>query len=261
MTERTAAVKTVLWCAYVAACCHSVFQADELEWGAPDAAGRVRRLSALKPDLLLAADCCYIDQDGESPSTPHFIQACKSEVMLGWMLPSTIDAVCKAAFVKHESGTQSSMQRGCSWQHLWRLQAAQVGEKVTHRRLCAEVVCCCCCAAADLCNGSETRVLVSFELRSSAVKETFLTEAHKAFTQVRIALGQLQLAVWLLASTSAFACNEQAARPYAEKANWNIYSMVVQLLSTMVGVNSFCSSCGVAGSAHTLEVSSQVLPC
>jgi hypothetical protein len=37
---------------------------------------------------------------------------------------------------------------------------------------------------ADLCNGSETRVLVSFELRSSAVKETFLQEARKAFTQV-----------------------------------------------------------------------------
>jgi len=38
---------------------------------------------------------------------------------------------------------------------------------------------------AGLCNGGETRVLVSFELRSSAVKETFLREAHKAFSQVR----------------------------------------------------------------------------
>jgi hypothetical protein len=37
----------------------------------------VHRLSLLKPDLVLAADCCYIDQDGQSPSTPHFIQACK----------------------------------------------------------------------------------------------------------------------------------------------------------------------------------------
>jgi hypothetical protein len=52
-------------------------QADELEWGAPGADERVRRLANLKPDMLLAADCCYIDQDGESPSTPHFIQACK----------------------------------------------------------------------------------------------------------------------------------------------------------------------------------------
>lgn len=43
----------------------------------------------------------------------------------------------------------------------------------------------CCCSAADLCNGSETRVLVSFELRSSAVKETFLQEAAKAFSQVQ----------------------------------------------------------------------------
>jgi hypothetical protein len=39
----------------------------------------VRRLASLKPDLLLAADCCYIDQDGQSPSTPHFIQACKGQ--------------------------------------------------------------------------------------------------------------------------------------------------------------------------------------
>lgn len=39
----------------------------------------MRRLSSLKPDLLLAADCCYIDQDGQSPSTPHFIQACKGQ--------------------------------------------------------------------------------------------------------------------------------------------------------------------------------------
>jgi hypothetical protein len=36
---------------------------------------------------------------------------------------------------------------------------------------------------AGLCS-ADTRVLVSFELRSSAVKETFLAEAAKAFTQV-----------------------------------------------------------------------------
>jgi hypothetical protein len=45
---------------------------------------------------------------------------------------------------------------------------------------------------ADLCNGSETRVLVSFELRSSAVKETFLQEANKAFKQVRTQQQQQQ---------------------------------------------------------------------
>lgn len=39
--------------------------------------------------------------------------------------------------------------------------------------------------AAGLCNGSKTRVLVSFELRSSAVKQTFLQEAEQAFSQVR----------------------------------------------------------------------------
>jgi hypothetical protein len=57
-------------------------QADELEWGAPGADDRVRRLAALKPHLVLAADCCYIDQDGESPSTPHFIQACKGKAVM-----------------------------------------------------------------------------------------------------------------------------------------------------------------------------------
>lgn len=61
-------------------CAHYVCQADELEWGAPGAEERVQRLASMKPDLVLAADCCYIDQDGESPSTPHFIQACKGQL-------------------------------------------------------------------------------------------------------------------------------------------------------------------------------------
>jgi hypothetical protein len=52
-------------------------QAGELEWGAEGSDAQVARLAALKPHIVMAADCCYIDQDGESPSTPHFIQACK----------------------------------------------------------------------------------------------------------------------------------------------------------------------------------------
>jgi len=62
-------------------------QAEELEWGADGYEVQVRRLASHKPELILAADCCYIDQDGTSPSTPHFIQACKgglSWVGLGW---------------------------------------------------------------------------------------------------------------------------------------------------------------------------------
>ena len=49
---------------------------EELEWGAEGWMGRVRLLSAPPPDLVLAADCCYIDNDGVSPSTPAFVQTC-----------------------------------------------------------------------------------------------------------------------------------------------------------------------------------------
>lgn len=50
---------------------------------------------------------------------------------------------------------------------------------------------------AGLCPGPETRVLVSFELRSSAVKETFLQEAHKAFSQVGVEQSTLgRAALW-----------------------------------------------------------------
>lgn len=36
----------------------------------------VEALAAGGVDLVLAADCCYIDQDGESPSTPAFVETC-----------------------------------------------------------------------------------------------------------------------------------------------------------------------------------------
>lgn len=42
-----------------------------MEWGKPGwMEGPVRRLAAQGVDLVVAADCCYIDQDGKSPSTP-----------------------------------------------------------------------------------------------------------------------------------------------------------------------------------------------
>lgn len=56
-----------------------VLQAEELEWGTPECAAIVRRLASLKPELVLAADCCYVDQDGQSPSTPAFVEACRGE--------------------------------------------------------------------------------------------------------------------------------------------------------------------------------------
>lgn len=52
-------------------------EAEELEWGKPGwMEGPVRRLAARGVDLVVAADCCYIDQDGKSPSTPAFVQTC-----------------------------------------------------------------------------------------------------------------------------------------------------------------------------------------
>ncbi|KAF8071200.1 Vcpkmt [Scenedesmus sp. PABB004] len=95
-------------------------EAEELEWGAPGCDAIVARLASRRPELVLAADCCYVDQDGQSPSTPHFVAA-----------------------------------------------------------------------ARGLCHGG-TRVLVSFELRSSAVKETFLAEARSAFSRcTRVPLSRL----------------------------------------------------------------------
>lgn len=54
-------------------------QVEALEWGVPGYLEVVDRLAARPVDWVLAADCCYIDQDGTSPSTPAFIQACKGE--------------------------------------------------------------------------------------------------------------------------------------------------------------------------------------
>lgn len=51
-------------------------EAGELEWGAPGWMAGVARLAEAGVDLVVAADCCYIDQDGQSPSTPAFVETC-----------------------------------------------------------------------------------------------------------------------------------------------------------------------------------------
>ena len=48
----------------------------ELEWGKAGWMDTVAALAAPPPDLVLAADCCYVDQDGVSPSTPDFVRTC-----------------------------------------------------------------------------------------------------------------------------------------------------------------------------------------
>ena len=89
-------------------------EAMELEWGATGYRDRVASVASEPVDWILAADCCYIDNEGASPSTRHFIWTC-------------------------------------------------------HR----------------LFNSPATRCLVSFELRSNLVKETFLDEGSKAFEHVQ----------------------------------------------------------------------------
>lgn len=90
-------------------------EAVELEWGAPGYRDKVNLLASSEPiDWILAADCCYIDNEGASPSTRHFIWTC-------------------------------------------------------HR----------------LFNSPGTRCLVSFELRSQQIKESFLSEGAKAFHHVK----------------------------------------------------------------------------
>ena len=89
-------------------------EAIELEWGAPGYRDVVSSLASEQLDWILAADCCYIDNEGKSPSTRHFIWTC-------------------------------------------------------HR----------------LSNSPSTRCLVSFELRSNLIKETFLEEGRKAFSEVK----------------------------------------------------------------------------
>lgn len=51
-------------------------EAEELEWGKEGWMRRVAALAADPPDLVLAADACYVDGDGASPSTPAFVQTC-----------------------------------------------------------------------------------------------------------------------------------------------------------------------------------------
>ncbi len=55
-------------------------QVVALEWGKPGYLETAQELAAQLRciDYVLAADCCYIDQDGESPSTTHFVAAARA---------------------------------------------------------------------------------------------------------------------------------------------------------------------------------------
>eukprot|EP00887_Chlorella_sp_A99_P005515 scaffold1.g5515.t1 len=50
--------------------------AAELEWGKDGWMDTVARMADPPPDLVVAADACYVDGDDKSPSTPDFVQTC-----------------------------------------------------------------------------------------------------------------------------------------------------------------------------------------
>lgn len=52
--------------------------AEELEWGANNSMKKAEILATPPPDMVVAADCCYIDGDGPTPSTKEFVLTCKA---------------------------------------------------------------------------------------------------------------------------------------------------------------------------------------
>jgi len=48
----------------------------ELEWGKQGYVEALTSISQDPVDWVLAADCLYIDNEGQSPSIPHFVKAC-----------------------------------------------------------------------------------------------------------------------------------------------------------------------------------------
>lgn len=57
---------------------HGWVQVEELEWGAAGSIEKAKSLATPAPDFVLAADCCYIDGDGPTPSTEDFVLTCRT---------------------------------------------------------------------------------------------------------------------------------------------------------------------------------------
>jgi hypothetical protein len=109
-----------------------------------------------------------------------------------------------------------------------------------------------CCAG--LCS-ADTVVLVSFELRSSAVKETFLAEAAKAFTQVR----QAQSNVESLQQAHYAHRAGSSCIPHAQLHVFQMYQLCLWVASTNSVFN--CHHTVIcAGAACACELAAQVLP-
>lgn len=69
---------TILYRNWYHLCLQGWAEARELEWGKE---GYEAIVDALAPcEMVLAADCCYIDGDGVTPSTEHFVHAARGLV-------------------------------------------------------------------------------------------------------------------------------------------------------------------------------------
>ncbi|KAG1670766.1 hypothetical protein FOA52_013993 [Chlamydomonas sp. UWO 241] len=107
-----------------------VCSVQELEWGKNGYEGVVSSLAGGGVDWVLAADCCYIDNEGESPSTPHFVRAChglcasaSTKVLVSFELRS---ALVKSTFLR-EAGRgfarvkrvpAKALPKGCKVDHI-----------------------------------------------------------------------------------------------------------------------------------------------
>ncbi|KAI8470255.1 MAG: putative methyltransferase-domain-containing protein [Monoraphidium minutum] len=92
--------------------------AEELEWGREGYLEHVAALAASPVDLVIAADITYVDQDGQSPSTEHFVATCK-----GLCGPST---VCLVSFELRSSVVKETFLRasGAAFSRVERLSKA-----------------------------------------------------------------------------------------------------------------------------------------
>eukprot|EP00798_Chlamydomonas_sp_ICE-L_P020002 gene20002-26715_t len=107
-----------------------IAEVEELEWGAEGYMSRVESLASGGPlDWIVAADCCYIDNEGLSPSTSHFIRTChglcsaSTRCLVSFELRSnevkgTFLGEARRAFAKVTRVPARSLPKGCQVDHI-----------------------------------------------------------------------------------------------------------------------------------------------
>ncbi|GAX73872.1 hypothetical protein CEUSTIGMA_g1322.t1 [Chlamydomonas eustigma] len=104
-------------------------EVQELEWGKEGYEQVVSSLASAPVDWVLAADCCYIDNEGESPSTEHFIRTChglcgeSTRCLVSFELRSNqVKSVflkeAARAFSRVERIPSKSLPKGCQIDHI-----------------------------------------------------------------------------------------------------------------------------------------------